>query len=229
MTRYTLSTIIGTVAVLIACTGANAKPDETSHDGLVLSPKTKFGEVTMKPDADLSQYQQVGLQACTVSFRKNWERDQNRNRVDLSNRVTQKDVDRIKDSMAESCDQIFREELLKDPAYTIVDQFEDGENVLLLRPAIIDLDINAPDVRSAGMSRSYTTSAGRMTLYLELFDATTGDILARVVDKVRGMDSGHMQWTTSVSNKADAERAMRRWAKLLRQGLDEAHSVQVEQ
>ena len=228
MTRYTLSTLIGTIAVLIACNGAHAKPDETSHDGLVLVPKTKFGEVYMKPNADISEYAEIGLKDCSVSFRKNWERDQNRNRVDLSSRVTQKDVDRIKDSMSESCKQIFREELLKDPAYTIVDEFEDGQNVLLLRPAIIDLDINAPDVRSAGMSRTYTTSAGRMTLYLELFDATTGDILARVVDKVRGMDSGQLQWTTSVSNKADAERAMRRWATLLRKGLDEAHSAQVK-
>ena len=107
----------------------------------------------------------------------------------------------------------------------MAENFSDGEHVLILRPSIINLDINAPDVRTTGMSRSYTTSAGEMTLYLELVDATTGETLARVVDRKREMDTGHIQWTSSVSNKADAERTLRRWAKLLRDGLDSARDI----
>ena len=64
-----------------------------------------------------------------------------------------------------SCDEKFREALLADPAYKLVDAFSDGEAVLILRPSIIDLDVNAPDMQSANVSRSYTTSAGEMTLF----------------------------------------------------------------
>jgi len=44
--------------------------------------------------------------------------------------------------------------------------------------------------------------------------------LARVVDKRRGLDSGRMQWTNSITNRADAERILGNWARLLRKGLD---------
>ena len=204
--------------LLSACASA---PEQT-HDGLNLVPGSKFDQLYKKPGVDLSGYQEFGLEACKVAFKKNWQRDQNQNRLDLSSRVTQKDVDRIKDSLSTACDEKFRDALLEAPAYPLVDNFSDGEAVLILRPAIINLDVNAPDVRTTVTSRSYTTSAGEMTLSLELVDGTTGEVLARVVDRKRGMDSGRMEWTSSVSNKADADRTLARWASVMRQGLDEA-------
>jgi hypothetical protein len=135
-------------------------------------------------------------------------------------RVTQKDVDRITDSLAEECEKMFREALAQDPAYTVVEQFSEGEQVLVLRPGIANLDVSGPDVRSSGMNRTYTTSAGQMTLVLELVDATTGDVLARVVDSQQDFDTARMQWTNSVTNRAAADRILRMWAKRLREGLD---------
>ena len=52
-----------------------------------------------------------------------------------------------------------------------------GEKVLILRPSIINLDIAAPDIMSAGMSRTYTTSAGQMTLLLDIIDGTTKTLM----------------------------------------------------
>ena len=86
-----------------------------------------------------------------------------------------------------------------------MDSFADGENVLILRPAIINLDVSAPDTNSAGMQRAYTTSAGEMTLLLELLDATTGEVLVRIVDRRQAMDTGRMQWSNSVTNAAEAK------------------------
>ena len=73
---------------------------------------------------------------------------------------------------------------------------------------------------SAGRSRTYTTNAGEMTLDMEVRDSLTGQLLARVVDKQRALDTGRLQWTNSVTNAADAERAIDVWAKQLRGGLD---------
>jgi hypothetical protein len=210
------------VTVLAACSTSGAKVPEELRDGLTLVPDTKFQEVYRSPDADLSSYTEIGLAPCKVAFKKNWLRDQNSNRLDLSSRVTQQDVDKIKDSLSESCDEQFRAALLEDPAYNLVDTFNDGEQVLVVRPSIVNLNINAPDTRSASMNRSYTTSSGEMTLSLELEDATTGATLARAVDRRRGMDDSRLQWTNSVTNSAEANRALKRWAKMLREGLDEA-------
>jgi hypothetical protein len=162
--------------------------------------------------------------ACEVAFRKNWQRDQNSSRVDLGNRVTQKDVDRIKDKLGEECGKYFREALEQAPPYQLVDSFSDGEQVLVLRPAIINLDISAPDTRSTGMQRTYTTEAGEMTLLLELFDGTTGEILVRVIDRQRARDTSYLQWSNSVTNEADAKRILSRWAGQFRKGLDEVTS-----
>jgi len=188
----------------------------------VLVPGSRFATVYRRPDADLTHYDAYGLVRCDVAFRKNWMRDQNNSRIDLGSRITQKDVDQIRERLSAACDQSFREALKQPPPYRLVESFSDGEQVLVLRPAIINLDIAAPDLRSAGIQRSYTTEAGQMTLVLELLDGTTGQILVRVVDRQRAGDSGFLQWTNSVTNQADARRILGRWARQLREGLDEA-------
>ena len=93
---------------------------------------------------------------------------------------------------------------------------------MIVRPAIIDLDVNAPDVRSAGRTNSFTTSAGSMTLYLELYDSETDDLLAKALDPKVDRDRGYMQWQTSVANRSAAIRMMQPWAEALRKGLDQA-------
>tara|TARA_R110002049_G_scaffold106495_5_gene253865 strand:+ start:1890 stop:2582 length:693 start_codon:yes stop_codon:yes gene_type:complete len=212
---------IGALSLALAGCTTN-QPDATTYDGLVLDKSVSHADVYKKPGATLAGYSAYGLMPCQVAFKKNWLRDQNRNRIDLSRRVTQKDVDRIKDTLSSECDARFREALEQAPAYPLVEEFSEGEAVLILHPSIINLDINAPDTMSSGMSRSYTTSAGEMTLVLEAIDGTTHETLFRVVDRKRDMDSGRLQWTNSVTNRAEAERALNRWASLLRKALDSA-------
>lgn len=61
-------------------------------------------------------------------------------------------------------------------------------------------------------------------MYLELYDSVSGEILARIVDRRRMGDyGGTMRWSSSVSNRADASRLFKRWADMLRKGLDEVH------
>ncbi|MAT93026.1 MAG: hypothetical protein CME59_10540 [Halioglobus sp.] len=214
-------TVAACAAVLLYGCAVNPPP-QVSHDGLELRPEAGLQQVYVKPGASLADYEGFGLDDCSVAFRKNWLRDQNRDRISLSSRVTQKDVDRIRDALAADCDKYFREALQQDPAYQLVDSFSDGEAVLVLKPGIINLDVAAPDVMSPGISRTYTTSAGEATLFLEIADGTTGETLVRVVDRRRGMDTGRLEWTNSVTNRADADRALRYWAGRLREGLDRA-------
>jgi hypothetical protein len=90
---------------------------------------------------------------------------------------------------------------------------ETGPDVLLLRPAIINLYIEAPDVRS-GFSRVIVDSAGQMTLYMELYDSATSTLLARVVDP-QADDKAFAQVANRATNKVAADRIIKNWASLL--------------
>jgi hypothetical protein len=208
-----------TIALFGACA---AQPPQETAGGLILQPDTEFQQVYLLPDADLSSYEAIGLADCEVSFRKNWLRDQNDSRIDLSSRVTQEDVNRIKTHLAAECDKFLRAALLEEPAYPLVDEFDNGEAVMIVKPSIRNLDISAPDTKSASRSRSYTTEAGEMTLMLELKDGTTGQLFGQITDKRKDVDSGRIQWTNSVTNKSAADRILKRWAAMLREGLDRA-------
>jgi hypothetical protein len=59
-----------------------------------------------------------------------------------------------------------------------------------------------------------------MTLVMEVRDAPSGQLLARVVDARRADSGGNMQWTNSVTNRAEADLVISEWAKKLRAGLD---------
>jgi len=192
---------------------------EYTVEGLKLVPNTKnMALVWAEPGADLSQYDRVYLVEPYVAFKKNWKRDQNRGTL----RVNSSDMERIKKSVSELFMEIFTEELAKG-GYTLAN--ERAEDVLIVKPAIIDLDVQAPDVRTAGRVNTFTTSAGSMTLYLELYDSETDDLLAKALDAKADRDTGYMQWQTKVANRVAAKRIMQPWAEALRKGLDEARDA----
>ena len=91
--------------------------------------------------------------------------------------------------------------------------------------AIVDLFITAPEAaQSVGRSRTYVADSGRMTLVLELRESVTGEILVRAADARSGRSVGTLSIANRATNRADASRAMRIWARALREGLDEFHA-----
>jgi hypothetical protein len=119
-------------------------------------------------------------------------------------------------------DSVFIEELTKDGGYDITE--ESADNVMRITPRIVDLDVYAPDTMTPGISRSYTESAGRMTLKLEIYDSVTSDLVATASDRREAPRRNYLQWTNSVSNSAEARRMLQRWAVDLRERLDQARS-----
>ncbi len=190
---------------------------EISTDGMQLVEKDSRGAIYADPGVDWTVYSKIMLDEATVAFRKNWQRDQNRNRAA---RVRTSDVEKIKSELATLFDEVFVEELTAKGGFEIVDQA--GPDVLRITPHIVDLDIYAPDVSSSFNNRSYTDSSGRMTLKLEMYDSETGDLIAAASDRRESPHRGYAQWTTSVSNKADARRMLQKWAEGLRVRLAEA-------
>lgn len=204
------------MAMLLAATAA-AKDSlpQVSHDGLHLVKDTKLRAVYMRPGADLEEYDKVALLDAYVSFRKNWQRDYNEQTLNLMDRVSDKDMKKIRDELAELFNEVFSEVLTKGGHQVVT---EGGAGVLVVQPAIVNLDVTAPDTMSPGMERSFATSAGQMTLYMQLYDGKTGDIIARVIDP-KAAGNEFVQVRNSVTNRADAERVLRRWATILNDHL----------
>jgi hypothetical protein len=198
------------------------KLPEVSHDGLHLMQDTKVQAAYMKPGADLGEYDKVAILDTYVAFRKNWQRDHNRDEVDPERRVTDKEMEKIREELASEFNKVFVEVLSAKGGHEVVE--DAGQGVLILRPAIINLDIAAPDTMSPGMGRTFTTATGQMTLYLELYDGVTQDIIARIIDPEVVGDEMGIQWANRVTNKAEADRVLRRWATLLNDHLAEVKS-----
>ncbi len=192
---------------------------EFSHDGLqrVIDSKAAIGYV--KPDADFSGYQRFMILDCYVAFKKDWKKDYNRQQISASGRVSDKDIERIKAEMAELFREVFVAELTENEGYELAD--EPAEDVLIIRPAIIDLDVTAPDTKSAGRSYTFVDSSGAATLFIELYDSVSGEILARAIDRKADRSHGTMQWASRASNRVDAKRILRKWAGWLRERMDE--------
>jgi len=212
--RSTLK-IAALLVTLLASGCATTQRGPAEWDGLVRQPGTRLDAVFVRPDAEIPAYRNILLKPAEVRFARNW--DPNRGGRSASSRLNVADMTAIQGDLATMFHDIFREELASG-GYQIVT--EAGPDTLIVIPAIVDLYITAPDVQTAGRSRTYTANSGRMTLVLELRDSITGESLARVVDTRSGRNSGLMTITNRVTNSADARRAIRIWAQALRSGLD---------
>jgi hypothetical protein len=211
-----LGLLMGSLAI-----AADDFPDTTT-EGLKRIDAKKADVVYWQDGATLEGYQRIGLLDCYVAFRKDWARDQNRNSASRTNRVGDDDMERIKKDLAAEFRTVFTEELTEKGGYEMTDT--GGADVLILRPAIINLDVVAPDLKDIGRVDNFVSSAGAMTLYLELYDGATGAIIARIVDQ-RDDNKGFTQRANSVTNRAAADRILRTWADALRGALDDAHAV----
>ena len=219
MKRTPIAVTLITGFVLAGALIAEDKLPEVSHDGLHLVPGSEVAAAWVKPEADFSGYDKIMILEAHVAFRKNWAQDHNRTSI---NKVYNRDVERIKKTVAELFRETFTEVLGEGGGYPVVDAAD--TDVLLLRPAILDLDVTAPDLDKPGRTYSASASAGAMTLFLELYDSVSGEILARVIDRQIASDhGGQMRWTNRVANRQAAIEILSKWAKALRDRLDEVH------
>ena len=210
-----LSSLLVTVAPATLAEDKADTAQERTFDNLVAVEGAAMNMAFIDPDADFSVFKRVAILEPLVAFRSNWQRDQNRSR---SRNVNSRDMERIKEDVATQFERVFAERL-EAAGYEVVDVA--GDDVLVLRPAIIDLDITAPDTRTPGRSSTFTASTGAATLYMQLFDAYSGDIIGRAADRRAARSrGGDISWSNSVTNIADARRMFGSWADTLIAFLD---------
>lgn len=214
---------LGACLLLAASIGLAAAdaPPAVSKDGLQLKVHTGTRLIYVKPGATFGKYNRVMILDCFVQFQKDWQRNYNMNVSDPMNQVSDQQVAQMKQALAAEFKRVFAKELQKG-GYQVVTS--PAPDVLLLRPAIIDLVVTAPDTMSAGMDVNWVRSAGSGTLYLELWDPTTNTILARVMD-AQADQEGLARQANRVTNTQAADIILSGWADSLVRHLDAARAT----
>lgn len=200
-----------------ACQSTKQSPiDELStQEGLERVEVRGVDAVYRRPGANLTPYNKLLVRPVYVEFSKNWKPEHD----SALYQMNEPDRDKIRQGLAEMFAEVMVNELQTKGGYQLVN--EPAADVLEVRPAIVNLYITAPDVsmQTAGRVRTYTADAGEMTLVAELRDSVTGTLLSRAFDR-RNADNMTWQWTTSVTNSAEARRIITSWADTLRNALD---------
>ncbi|HEY1927390.1 MAG TPA: DUF3313 family protein [Caulobacteraceae bacterium] len=199
-------TAIAACAVYAAPTYAAAP---TTWDGLVQVKSKRFALAYLAPGADFAPYHKVMIDPVEIAFKKNYVRDYNSSHRGLSSQIRDSDVERMVAGGSKSATSLFAK-AFSDAEYQVVT--EPGPDVLRVHCGVVDIYVNAPDVRSAGRRTAVAPEAGYASFFVEARDSMTGALLGRVLDKRYAGDSiGRVR--TSVSNRADFEALFRTWAK----------------
>lgn len=203
-TLFVLATATLAGAALAQAVGDAAR----AADGLVAVKARVLDEVAVRPGVDLPAYRSVIVEPASASLRKDWLKDLNETRSP-SRWLTRDDAQQITDEAAARLSAmtatVFRErgyEIAAAPA----------AGVLRLSPAVTDLDVYAPDVPTPGIQRYFERDAGQATLRLDVRDAVSGALLARVVDRGTASEIRLHNRATSVSNVFWFDALFRQWA-----------------
>ena len=200
------------------------KKGDVTVDGLTVMESTRFTETQVKKGVVWSEYTKYQITPVEVSFRDNWKRDYNREQKNLSMRVTDEDMIRIKETVAKIVYEEFDKALQKEGGLTKVDQPD--TNTLIFTPRVIKLDVYAPEVENGPvLSHALVRQAGKATLFLEVHDAVSGELLARWVDTREDPDRGYFEWANRITNAERVRQIVFGWARRLIEGLDKLKAV----
>ncbi|HSC62346.1 MAG TPA: DUF3313 family protein [Caldimonas sp.] len=217
------------LAVTLALTSAlaatkNEVDQAMSRDGLQKISVKGLDLAYARPGASLAAYKRVRIEPVDVEFDKSWDPAKTGSRIKLSNDEREK----IKAAVARLVEEEFAKAVQKGGSYQIAS--DAAPDVLRVKVSILNLYVNAPSAgpgATAGRSRTYVSSAGKMTLLAELSDSTSGQMLARVADvrEANASGAGRMELADRMMNEDAARNVAASWAQILRKALDKARSI----
>jgi hypothetical protein len=209
-----LATLVLFLAIIAGC-AADRPPEETTDDGLVRVPARSIGGVYRLPDADFVPYRRVMVEPPSITFVDDWRKNHPE--------VSQPEFMRM---LAETV-KLFREEFTREfvelGSYTIAE--DPGADVLLVIPAIEELNIVAPDAGDAAGQRTYTRIPVTMKVTGDLRDATTSKLIGRVImyqNDHHAFGEVQMQIANRVTNAHEQRLAYSKWSRLVREAIDVA-------
>jgi hypothetical protein len=200
--------------VLVCCAllGATAfaKKPPQEWDGLSLVKLKGLDAAYARPGVDFTVYNKIMIDPIQVAFSKSWEKEETFSKRKLST----EQLEEIKGKISKVSEETFAQVLSEKGGLQVVTS--PGPDVLRFSAAIIDVYPNAVDTNEPGRNYVYTTSSGSATLYAELRDSETNQLIGRVVDARDARNGGDFRWTNSVENTHEARLMVSNWARILR-------------
>jgi hypothetical protein len=213
MTPRGLPVILFACCALLSAAALAKKPPE-EWDGLKLVKLKGMDVAYARPGADFRVYTRIIIDPFQVAFARQWEKEE----TFSGNRLSAAQLEEIKQKIAKVADETFAEVFGREGGPQIVT--EPGPDVLRFSSAIVDVWPRAVDTQEPGRNYVFTTSAGSATLYAELRDSETGQLIGRVVDAREARHGGDFRWTNSVENYHQAKMMVSDWARILRKRYD---------
>jgi len=186
---------------------------ELTFDGLQPVAGTGMQRAWVRPDVSVAGYDRILPVAPRVEYRTvRHGSSRGAGAVALD--------DKQKARLLELIRAEFIDELGKSQYFRLTD--EPGPEVLQLETALLDI-VSYVGEAPAGRSREWVASLGEATLVLQLRDSQSGETLVRTADRRAFEDASGGSRNTPVSNTAQVRRVARRWARILRDRLDQMH------
>ena len=205
--RWTATIFVATLGLASVAQGIPAT--SVDADGLVRLEVRQLDEFLVRPNADIQAYRKVIVEPARVEFRKGWLKSINATRGP-SRWLVPEDAKIISDNAATSLGNAVAESF-RARGFEVVTTPEAG--VLRVSPRVADLVVNAPDVASASPQALFNVDAGEATLIMEIRDASTGQLLGRVVDRGTAHElSSRINRAFAVTNLFWFDALFRQWS-----------------
>ena len=203
--------LLGTLA---GC-AADRKPEEVTPDGLVRVPSRAAGGVYRAPGAPFHQYKRFIVEPMTVDFIEDWQKKHKE--------VSEREIQRMRDESRRNFLEEFTRVLIEEGGYTLADA--PGEDVMLLAPALTELDVPAPENDMVD-TRMLSPRRPSMTLTGEMRDSLTGKLVGRVIVIEPGEHYGanELRPANRVTNAHELRLVFGKWVRMLREALSVANT-----
>ena len=157
--------LAGLLVVSAPLADAQKKAPPTEWDGLQKVDARKFDLAYLLPGADFRQYTRVMIDPTEAAFRKNWQKDHNNSTLSLDMKISDKEAREMLDAVQTSFHRILTA-AYQAAGYQVVT--EPAPDVLRVRTAVFNIDVDAPDQMTAACTRTYSSEAGRASMMIEL-------------------------------------------------------------
>lgn len=213
MDRFDRALIPTVAALALAACVTTAPSPPATWDGLELRSSAQDGALYVRPDFQARRYRTVMIDPVAVATDKDWMpvRDVRTNALVEKHPASKDELRYIEEKIGSAFRDTFVAELTAG-GYRVVDQPQ--ADTLRVTCGLANVNINTP---GSGMGRLRNDDS--MTLLADLYDGSSGQLVARIIETKRGK-WGMLEAPNSVVTNRAFQRAVRDWADRLRSALD---------
>lgn len=179
------------LAPLLLAPSLHADIDPAQVDGMTATEWDDVDTLYTRGEVDLTRFRSVLIETPSVEMRPGWLRQQNRIRVSPQDRIRPEDEAKIQEEL--SADLVDRFTATLDRAgFEVVD--EAGPDTLVVRPALVQVDVFDPNLAYRQTARRVTVPAAQagsnliatdMTLQLRFFEGDSDAALVVAEDRLQ--------------------------------------------